>query len=83
MNAQKAASPLLVLQGWVDQIRTADRGLASLAIQEATQAGASQAALGRAQDELAKGDADTTLGHSDSAIDHYHNAWQQVVTGRG
>jgi hypothetical protein len=83
MNEQKTASPLLILQSFVDQIRNTDRGLASQAIQEATLTGAGQATIGRAQDELSKGDADTTLGHSDSAIDHYHNAWQQAVTGRG
>jgi hypothetical protein len=83
MNEQKTASPLVVLQSFVDQIRNADRGLASQAIQEATKTGAGQAATDRAQYELAKGDGDTTLGHSDSAIDHYRNAWLQVVTGRG
>jgi hypothetical protein len=83
LSEQKTVSPLLILQSFVDQIRDADRGLASLAVTEAIRSGTSQAAISRAQDEMAKGDADTTVGHSDSAIDHYQNAWQQVGTGRG
>jgi hypothetical protein len=80
LSEQKAASLLLVLQGFVDQIRDADRALATVAFAEAMQSSASRAVDDRAAAELTKGDADAALGHSDSAIDHYHNAWHEATT---
>jgi hypothetical protein len=78
MHDQKNASSLLVLQSFVDRVRDANRGLVILAVNEAPMTGASKAAIGRAQNEMAAGDADATIGHSDSAIDHYHSAWEQI-----
>jgi hypothetical protein len=81
LNDQRTADSLLVLRGFVDRVRDGDRGLASVAIDDALHDASRQAAVAKANAELALGDAAVATGHSDAAIDYFHNAWQAVAAG--
>src|SRR5258708_3465917 len=60
-----------VLQGFVERIVRADRLLASVAIQEAINAGAAPAPIAAAQRELAQGDEEVISGRRPQGIKHY------------
>jgi len=79
ISARKSPVPAAVLQGFVDRIVQADRLLASVAIQDAINAGASPKKLAGAEIELAKGDREAALSTCGGGIEHYRNAWKRVV----
>ena len=53
-----------------------DRSLAQNAIDNSTGV---KPGVGKALDEMAKGDSDRTNGKYESAIDHYKHAWEKVA----
>ena len=67
------------LQGFINRLAGVDRELARIAISEAVQAGGSARDIEKAQEELSKGDGDHAVGKSDTAIEHYRNAWQHAL----
>jgi hypothetical protein len=75
---KKSALDKGLLQVLSGDLTRADRALAATAISDAIAAAGDPAKIARANDELAKGDADATKGNSDAAIDHYRKAWQKA-----
>jgi hypothetical protein len=67
------------LLGFIDRLVSADRLLASTAIDEAVTAGGDAKKIDKANDELGKGDARVADGHFTDAIEHYRNAWKHAV----
>jgi hypothetical protein len=65
------------LQGFVDRLVSADRLLASGAINDA--AGGDVKKIAQANDELGKGDARVADNHFTDAIEHYRNAWEHAM----
>jgi hypothetical protein len=67
------------LLGFIDRLVSADRLLASTAIDEAAAAGGDAKKIDKANDELGKGDARVADGHFTDAIEHYRNAWKHAI----
>ena len=63
------------------QIVNVDRNLAIVAVQDARNAGASEAVIDAANAEIASGDAEAGTGNYANAIAHYKEAWKKAVEG--
>jgi hypothetical protein len=68
-----------VLQGMIDRIVKSDRLLAVISIQDAVRVGLNARKIGEALAMVAKGDREAAAGHYANAIEHYRNAWRQVL----
>lgn len=64
------------VQGWISSLVTADQGLASIAIADATAGGGNSRTLALASRELGAGNAEASHGRANAAIAHYATAWQ-------
>jgi hypothetical protein len=73
---KKSTIPDGDLQGFIDRIVAVDRQLAQTAVDDA--AGGNANELDKANDELAKGDAEAAAGKPTNAIDHYKHAWEHA-----
>jgi len=82
IKSRKSDIPDTVLQEFIGRIFRADRLLASVAIQEAITAGASQKKIEQAQKHLAKGDADAGDEKCKNGIEDYSNAWKHAVRAK-
>jgi hypothetical protein len=71
--------PDAVLQSFIDRLVQADRVLAFVAITDALAAHADAKKIAQARQELANGDSEAVSGRSESAIEHYRNAWNQAL----
>ncbi len=71
-----------VLQALIDRLFLVDRMLASIAIQDAILAGASQKKIDEANKELAKGDRETGDEKCDNGINRYKSAWKHAVKAK-
>jgi hypothetical protein len=76
---KKSSIPDATLQSLVADLIKADRQLAALAIIEASAAGADSKTIQRAMSEFNKANSEASAGKSESAIEHYRNAWKEVV----
>jgi hypothetical protein len=77
MKDKKSTIPVATLQGFINRLVSADRLLASGAINDA--AGGDAKKIDKANDELGKGDARVADGHFTDAIEHYRNAWKHAI----
>ena len=67
------------LRAIVNQILLVDRGLAALAIDEASKNGMNPAAIGEAKNQLNIGDAEILSSNYLNAIERYRDAWRTAV----
>lgn len=77
MKDKKSTIPDATLQGFINRLVSADRLLASGAINDA--AGGDVKKIDKANDELGKGDARVADSHFTDAIEHYRNAWKHAL----
>jgi HYR domain len=76
---KKSSIPDATLEALVADLVKADRQLAEVAIHEAKAAGFDSKAIQHALDEFSKATREASQGKSESAIEHYRNAWKEVV----
>jgi hypothetical protein len=77
MKDKKSTIPDATLQGFINRLVSADRLLASGAINDA--AGGDVKKIDKANEELSKGDARVADSHFTDAIEHYRNAWKHAL----
>ncbi len=78
MGEKKSHISDAVLLNFITQIAAIDRELAVIAIGDAVAAHLNPRMIAKANDELAHGDMNATLGRYENAIEHYRNAWNHV-----
>jgi hypothetical protein len=71
--------PDALLQGFIARLNRADRLLASVAIQDASAAGAPPQRIDQAQKFLAEGDADAAVDSCGDTIADYRQAWRHAI----
>jgi hypothetical protein len=76
---KKSSIPDATLEALVADLVKADRQLAESAINEAKAAGFDSKAIQHALDEFSKATREASQGKSEGAIEHYRNAWKEVV----
>ena len=74
----RIVSPPAGVAGVIDSLVAADRGLARIAVDEATAAGGDPAILADAEKQMQKGDEEAVNGHMPEAIKHYGRAWKKA-----
>ena len=74
----RIVNPPAGVAGVIDSLVAADRGLARIAVDEATAAGGDPAILADAEKQMQKGDEEAVNGHMPEAIKHYGRAWKKA-----
>jgi len=79
MKEKKGMLADAVLQDFINRIVQVDRNLVVVAINDAIRLQGKPEDISKANEELAKGDADISNAKYESGIEHYRNAWENAI----
>ena len=83
IKSKKGVISDTTLQGFITRLTRDDRQLAFVVISDALTANGNAADIAKANDELAKGDAEVADGKQENAIERYRQAWKAALKAVG